>query len=665
MRLNGFCFLSTLVAVRPFSILNIETGNLGVGGGSSIYITGTDLGDPFNAPTVLIGNNPNPSPTICSTQSFTSTTTRIHCKIDHDTGALPALPAGRWGSEHEKKITLHVLVDGREAYCDNGKHIGGTGLGDCRLTFDVGGTPLITAVHTPLVSAGELLRVQAMSRERIDGWHASNASKYADSVSSSVEVRLRRNGAYAGCVLRDELGSAHYHPLSAVGSADSNRVGCRVQADALDAAGFWEVEMAAGGRGFALVEPSARRIDLAAGKLYDVETTPRIHSVTPHAISAAGGALLTIAGTGFGASAADLDVRAAGAACTVHALVDGEIICKLGDIPGAAGSADTAAAATALGPPYVGERGVGWHWWSYPADTDPAPDTSVLAVLRALASFPGTPAGGGEPLPDFALPTGGGGCLTAARCAGSRLSGWLIAPVTADYSFVLRADSEAQLSWSGNQSASATALLASTPASAGAWALGSGIDDDPRISSPQKLVAGERYWLELLCAATATECAVGMRVHVSSAPSELAFSTRLLAPRAEATGSCSAINPADCCRYFEASGGSCFPAVSGTLFADSLNQGGTMPSCASSEWLQAHLQSATAFAPCPFPADVGTPSLLGANASTREQLPLNEACSAIMDRARCCSAIDGRGAYHPRIGCRAPAPPALTRRFIF
>ena len=652
----------SLTSIHAFSILSIDASEtLGVGGGSSIYITGTDLGDPFNAPVVLISNNPNPTPTPCIVQSFTSTATRIHCKVDHTSGKLPALAAGQWGLAHEKKIALHVIVNGREAYCDNGKHIGGTGLGDCRLTFDVGGTPLVTAVLTPSLTPGELLRVQALSRERIDGWHASNASDgYAD--SGGVEVRLRHHSVYAGCVLRDEAGNAVYNPLSAVpgGAVDSHRVGCRVQPDAADAAGFWDVEMrsaSVANRGYALVASSARRIDLRSGALYDIELMPRIASVTPTSISPAGGALLTIAGTGFGANSSDLVVSAAGAACTVRGIVDGAIICKLGDLP----PADPATAVGETpGAPFVGERGVGWHWWRHAADADPAPDSTSLATLKSLVAFPQAPSGGGAPLSDFAMPSlgglGGHGCGAMPRCAGSRLSGWLLAPVSAQYSFVVRADAEAELWWSSNQSATPAALLASSLAGAplGAWESVFSAGGNA-VSSPVALLAGERYWLELLCAANATECAVGMRVHVHSPPPELAFSTRTLAPRARTTGSCAAIAPAECCGYYESGGGgSCFPAAAGTLFADTLNQGGAMPSCASSEWLQANLQSATAFAPCPFPKaeESTTPSALGANASAREQLPLNEACSSITHRARCCGAVDGRGTCNP-----SPPPP--------
>ena len=57
-------------------MLDIQGGgldsSLGAGGGSDLYIVGTDLGDPYNTPVVLIGNSPNPRMATCDVASFTS-----------------------------------------------------------------------------------------------------------------------------------------------------------------------------------------------------------------------------------------------------------------------------------------------------------------------------------------------------------------------------------------------------------------------------------------------------------------------------------------------------------------------------------------------------------------------------------------------------------------
>ena len=104
-------------ALFAFSVLDIEQGSLssslGVGGGSDLYIVGTDLGDPFNAPTVLIGNNPNPLMTPCTVETFTSLSSRFHCTVD--SARLPTQPDNLWGQAREARLTLHVIVDGREA----------------------------------------------------------------------------------------------------------------------------------------------------------------------------------------------------------------------------------------------------------------------------------------------------------------------------------------------------------------------------------------------------------------------------------------------------------------------------------------------------------------------------------------------------------------------
>ena len=139
--------LANLLGVcAGFSITRIDGGGpdslLSVGGGSSLYITGTNLGDPvFNPPTVFISVNPDPTPTPCLVQGFTSSTTRIHCIIQ-GTG-LPAQPAGAWGADDKfKTLTLHVLnEEGKEAACavldGKGRPTAGTGVGHCGIRFDV------------------------------------------------------------------------------------------------------------------------------------------------------------------------------------------------------------------------------------------------------------------------------------------------------------------------------------------------------------------------------------------------------------------------------------------------------------------------------------------------------------------------------------------------
>ena len=620
------CCTMLLVALPrhaiAFSVLDIEGGSLastlGVGGGSELYIVGTDLGDPFNAPMVFIGNNPNPNMTPCRVESFTSHASRFHCTIGNT--ALPMQhPDSAFGAAHEKLLTLHVIVDGREAMCDNGRHIGGTGIGDCRLRFDVGATPRLTAVHTPTLTGGELLRVQVLSLEELGAEYAGN-----------VSVRLRRGARYAACPMLDESDQAVYEADMTGLTANTRLIGCRLQTDALAAAGFWEVDVRSqeANRGYALVPPASRKIDLASNALYDVETTPRLSSVAPSAISASGGARLTIRGEGFGGVLEDLEVSAAGVACVPTAVTDGSSIeCTMG---AREDSPDLIS---------LGDRGVRYEWWA--SDPASSADTSTLAALRSLATFPAA-ADGVLLVPDLAAPASG---CWAAACAGARLSGWFTAPRSGGYTFLVHADAEAELRWSSNASvALATTLLAAVPpASAAAfsstWA-NPADSADARVSARVDLVSGERYWLQLTCAAAPTACAVGARVHTANIPVALAFASRPLTPR-QPTTSCAALDHANCCAHYEDASGACFPAAAASTFSDGAS------TCASSAWLQTHLQDATAFSPCPVAAtDAAEPS-----PPTREQLPLDMGCNAVTDRVRCCSAVDGRGGLYDQSPC--------------
>eukprot|EP00966_Prymnesium_polylepis_P064513 1495581-Prymnesium_polylepis.1 len=426
------------ILVAPFSILDIEGGgpasSLGVGGGSELYIVGTDLGDPFNQPVVLIGNNPNPFPTPCKVEGFTSTSVRFHCTIQPE--GLPVLHQADYGTNYFADLTLHVLVNGREAMCDVGARVGGTGLGDCTVRFDVGGTPRIVQLPTRALQGGEMLRLQATDRAALGG------ANYSD----GVVVRLRRGSFFLGCVPRDDDGELMFEGLA------TGELGCRLENDKVAASGFWRIELNVqqGNYGHALVAPASRRVDIASNELYDVETVPRISAVTPSSVSAAGGATLTIKGDGFGGRMDQLEVSAAGVACALTTLRDGTLTCTLSAI-------DTASSHA----PYAGDRGVRYEWWrSTMAGVG-------LVGLRALPTFPSAPSGSSL-VGDFELP---GSCWegadSAAPCAGSRLSGWFVPPASLRYSFSLRADGEAELLWSANETAKASARIVSSSAGGG------------------------------------------------------------------------------------------------------------------------------------------------------------------------------------------------------
>jgi hypothetical protein len=349
LTMRGASLVVILLAHRAhaFSVLDIEGGgpssSLGVGGGSDLFVVGTDLGDPFNPPVVLVGNNPNPSMTTCAVESFTSQSSRFHCIVGGEGLPTQDSNVGSWGRQHTKLLRLHVIVDGREAMCDNGKRIEGTGVGDCLLRFDVGATPLVTSISTPVIQSGELLRVRALSRESLGAQYGRN---------TTVQL-VRGGGELVGCPMFEaDTDNSFYEQPSGL-AADESVVGCRVESDPASVAGFFKVQIKSleQNRGRALVAPSVRRVDLASNTLYDVEAPPRISSVKPSAISPSGAASLTIAGSGFGGSLADLEVTAAGVACEATALENGRITCSLAAL-------DSARA------PSVGDRGIRFEWWT-------------------------------------------------------------------------------------------------------------------------------------------------------------------------------------------------------------------------------------------------------------------------------------------------------------
>ena len=348
-----------------------------------------------------------------------------------------------------------------------------------------------------------------------------------------------------------------------------------------------------------------------------VETVPRITSVSPSLISSMGGASLTITGDGFGGLIDKLEVSAAGAKCQPTQLQEGTLTCTI-----------PAIVATSTLSPYAGDRGVRYEWWRS------STVVSSLAGLRGLSNFPYSPSGASI-APDFELP---GSCWGSggAPCAGSRLSGWFVPPVSSGYSFFIRADDEAELWWSSDATAAQSVQLAnvSIGGSAAGWPRWPR-DGNTAISQVVELEGNRMYWLELLCGPNALLCGVGVRAHTRMFPAELSFGDRLLTPRTPTTALCNTISPADCCGYSHLTDGPCLPAVS--TFSDPFDLSSSLR-CAASSWLQSKLQTADSFASCP-------------SGAPREQLPTAVGCDSITRRTRCCSAVDGRGGLYDQSAC--------------
>ena len=139
-----------MVIQRVFGANHSEVAFASAGGGTHVYLSGTDIGSAFSPPTVFVGINADAQ---CVVQPFTTTRNRLHC-IVYAEGLPPpdALydPTGRF-AEHP----LRVLKGGRLADC---WHVGGINH-NCILRFDLGGTPRVHQLLTRELQSAGLLRL--------------------------------------------------------------------------------------------------------------------------------------------------------------------------------------------------------------------------------------------------------------------------------------------------------------------------------------------------------------------------------------------------------------------------------------------------------------------------------------------------------------------------
>ena len=115
-------------------------------------------------------------------------------------------------------------------------------------------------------------------------------------------------------------------------------------------------------------------IDVERSVLFDVEVLPRVNSVLPTRGSLAGGAELTVTGTGFGSNPDALMVSVGDVPCTVLELLTGGLRCRV----------QPREAARLPRGPFPGERGARWQWTN-PNPSSPAP---LELGLLAAASTP-------------------------------------------------------------------------------------------------------------------------------------------------------------------------------------------------------------------------------------------------------------------------------------
>ena len=146
-----------MVIQRVFGANGSEVGFASAGGGTHVYLAGTDIGSAFAPPEVYVGIRAD---ALCIVQPFTSSRNRLHCIVNAEGLPPPDVaysPNGRF-VEHP----MRVVHNGRIARC---WHVGGINH-NCFLRFDLGGTPRVTRVVTPVLQSAGILRVKGQG---IDG----------------------------------------------------------------------------------------------------------------------------------------------------------------------------------------------------------------------------------------------------------------------------------------------------------------------------------------------------------------------------------------------------------------------------------------------------------------------------------------------------------------
>ena len=157
MLLLALCGVRGMVIQRIFGANHSEISHASVGGGTHVYLSGSDIGSAFSPPSVFIGINANAE---CKVQPFTTSRNRLHCIIGAEGLPPPDVlydAAGRF-AEHP----VRVVNNGRLARC---WHTGGANHG-CFVRFDLGGTPRLERLLTPTIQTGGVVRVRGRG---IDG----------------------------------------------------------------------------------------------------------------------------------------------------------------------------------------------------------------------------------------------------------------------------------------------------------------------------------------------------------------------------------------------------------------------------------------------------------------------------------------------------------------
>lgn len=310
----------------------------------------------------------------------------------------------------------------------------------------------------------------------------------------SVEVRVRSVTAAekptrpAGhCMMRD-YGGKHADTIgqnlgAKVGPSNDQEASCTVSSSLIEQAhaGFFSIEVRQSrlNKGFAKLNESDSLVDLVSGQRYHFELTARIASVTPAIAPIHGGIPLTVHGIGFGTDISAIDARLGRTRCQVIAATKGSFTCYLNE------ERDQFAAVANW--EWPSERGARWQWY-YLASLGIHPITELSSVLT-LGGFPDFADG------EMLIPM----AQVVRRWSNhfvSRVSGWFVAPSTADYEFYVRADDAALFYLNKNdQAIRPNTPLINLTEPVLQWTV------NPQ-SGKVPMLAGKHYWFELLCART-------------------------------------------------------------------------------------------------------------------------------------------------------------------
>ena len=441
--------------------------------------------------------------------------------------------------------------------------------------------------------------------------------------------------------------------------------------------------------------------DLSDGAAYDIDVVPRIASVLPARGSLAGGADLTLYGTGFGSHVGNLSVVVDGALCVTSLISEYALYCRvqpLGSwaarLPGSIDSR-TDPKPSALPTPPPGHT-AGALEWASSLQSHPSERGARYAWQRADG-------GGHEAIltPQFGIDPGHMALRRTADDATAIVAeAWFEAPRDGEVSFLLRLDAAATLEWSGNETATVRETLATSDGSgASEWAgwIGTGVPAVGAaypVSRKLTLSSGRRYWLRLSCKARAQDtgaydgrrlhetlphgdnsysatpgadvgvhpCSVAVRVHSHLMPSAATFVARKLTP-IQFTGHenrlCKDItDKAECCNSYQYDKANtarirgdkftsfksfCIPAT--TKFA--MNGA----ACMHSEWVAKFALAEGETGACPARADT---TLVDSPIAPRITLGAQWGCMDVTDRIACGRYVDGRTeSVHIRQPCVA------------